>query len=106
MWTARRWRSFSPRRIQSGSFALVLDVDVRSALTTIQAPTLIVHRTADLDDETDTSAAEIAQFMAARIAGSRVLEVGRFDWLPFEEIGEFVVEAWEQRAVERRRGSR
>jgi class 3 adenylate cyclase len=80
-----------------------MDVDVRSALTTIQAPTLIVHRTADLDDETDTSAAEIARFMAAQIAGNRVLEVGRFDWLPFGEIGEFVVEAWEQRAVERRR---
>src|SRR5205807_537797 len=26
-----------------------------------------------------------------------------FDWLPFEQIGEFVVDAWEQRAVERRR---
>src|SRR5437588_9050693 len=80
-----------------------MDVDVRSALPTIQAPTLIVHRTADLDDETDTSAAEIARFMAAQIAGSRVLEVGRFDWLPFEEIADFVVDAWEQRAVERRR---
>ena len=80
-----------------------MDVDVRNALSTIQAPTLIVHRTADLDDETDTSAAEIARFMASQIAGSRLLEVGRFDWLPFGEIGEFVVDAWEQRAVERRR---
>ncbi len=80
-----------------------MDVDVRSALTTIQAPTLIVHRTADMDDEADTSAAEIARFMAAQIAGSRVLEVGRFDWLPYGEIAEFVVDAWEQRAVERRR---
>ena len=80
-----------------------MDVDVRSALSTIQAPTLIVHRTADLDDETNTSAAEIARFMTAQIAGSRELEVGRFDWLPFGEIGEFVVDAWEQRAVERRR---
>src|SRR5947208_13220307 len=53
-----------------------MDVDVRGALATIQAPTLIVHRTADLDDETDTSAAEIARFMAAQIAGSGVLEVG------------------------------
>ena len=80
-----------------------MDVDVRSALSTVQAPTLIVHRTADLDDETNTSAAEIARFTTAQIAGSRVLEVGRFDWLPFGEIGEFVVDAWEQRAVERRR---
>jgi pimeloyl-ACP methyl ester carboxylesterase len=80
-----------------------MDVDVRSAFATIQAPTLIVHRTADLDDEADTSAAEIARFMAAQIGGSSLLEVGRFDWLPYEEIAEFVVEAWEQRAVERRR---
>jgi pimeloyl-ACP methyl ester carboxylesterase len=80
-----------------------MDVDVRSALATIQAPTFIVHRTADLDDETDTSAADIARFMAGQVAGSRVLEVGRFDWLPFEEIAAFVVDAWEQRAVERRR---
>jgi pimeloyl-ACP methyl ester carboxylesterase len=78
-----------------------MDVDVRSALATIQAPTLIIHRTADLDDETDTSATDIARYMAANVTGSRVLEIGRFDWLPFTEIGDFVVDAWEQRAVER-----
>jgi pimeloyl-ACP methyl ester carboxylesterase len=80
-----------------------MDVDVRSVLPTIQAPTLIVHRTADLDDETDTSAAGIARYTASQIAGSRLLEVGRFDWLPFGDIAEFVVDAWEQRVVERRR---
>jgi class 3 adenylate cyclase len=80
-----------------------MDVDVRSALATIQAPTLIAHRPADLDDESDTSAVDIARYMAERIAGSRVLEVGRFDWLPYRDIAEFVVDAWEQRAVERRR---
>jgi pimeloyl-ACP methyl ester carboxylesterase len=78
-----------------------MDVDVRSALATIQAPTLIIHRTADLDDETDTTATDIARYMAANIAGSRVLEIGRFDWLPFAEIGDFVVDAWEQGAVDR-----
>lgn len=80
-----------------------MDVDVRGTLATIQAPTLIVHRAADLDDETDTSATDIAQYMTAHIAGSRVLQVGRFDWLPYREIADFVVDAWEQRAVERRR---
>jgi pimeloyl-ACP methyl ester carboxylesterase len=80
-----------------------MDVDVRSALVTIQAPTLIVHRTADLDEETDKSATDIARYMAGRIAGSRVLQVGRFDWLPYRDIAEFVVDAWERRAVERRR---
>ena len=80
-----------------------MDVDVRGALAAIQAPTLIVHRPADLDDEADTSAASDAQYMAAQIAGSRMLEVGRFDWLPYADVAEFVVDAWERRAVERRR---
>ncbi len=80
-----------------------MDIDVRSALATIQAPTLIIHRGADLDDETDTSAADISRYMAKQITGSRVVEVGRFDWLPYAEIAEFVAEAWERRAVERRR---
>ena len=80
-----------------------MDVDVRNALSTIQVPTLIVHRSADLDDERDTSATEIAQYMAARIPDSRVMEVGRFDWMPFKAIADFVVGAWERRVVERRR---
>ncbi len=80
-----------------------MDIDVRSALTTIQVPTLIIHRATDLDDEADRSAKEIASYMAERIADSRVLEVGRFDWLPYKEIADFVDVAWQQRAVERRR---
>ena len=80
-----------------------MDIDVRSALATIQAPTLIIHRGADLDDETDTSAAEISRYMAKQITDSRSVEVGRFDWLPYAEIAEFVADAWERRAVERRR---
>jgi len=80
-----------------------MDVDVRNALSTIQVPTLIVHRSADLDDERDTSATEIARYMAARIPDSRVMEVGRFDWMPFKAIADFVVGAWERRVVERRR---
>src|SRR5262245_35379046 len=80
-----------------------MDVDVRGALATIQVPTLIVHRSADLDDVADTSATEIAKYMAARIPDSRVLEVGRFDWMPYKEIADFVGGAWERRDVERRR---
>jgi pimeloyl-ACP methyl ester carboxylesterase len=80
-----------------------MDIDVRNALSTIQVPTLIVHRSADLDDENDTSAAEIARYMRDRISDSRLLEVGRFDWMPYKTIADFVVVAWERRAVERRR---
>jgi len=80
-----------------------MDIDVRGALSTIQVPTLIVHRSADMDDENDTSATEIARYMAARIPASRVMEVGRFEWMPYKAIADFVVDAWERRAVERRR---
>jgi class 3 adenylate cyclase len=80
-----------------------MDIDVRGALPTIQVPTLIVHRSADLDDDSDTSAREISRYMAARIPDSRVMEVGRFDWMPYKAIADFVVDAWERRAVERRR---
>jgi class 3 adenylate cyclase len=80
-----------------------MDIDVRGALSTIQVPTLIVHRSADLDDESDRSAAEISHYMAARIPDSRVMEVGRFDWMPYKAIAEFVVGAWAERSVERRR---
>jgi class 3 adenylate cyclase len=80
-----------------------MDIDVRSALAAIQVPTLIIHRAADLDDETDTSAKQIAHYMSERIAGSRLLEIGRFDWLPYKEIANFVSEAWEQRPAEARR---
>jgi pimeloyl-ACP methyl ester carboxylesterase len=80
-----------------------MDIDVRSALGAIQVPTLIIYRSADLDNETDTTADEIARFMADRIADSRLLEVGRFDWLPYNEIAGFVVDAWGQRVPERRR---
>jgi len=80
-----------------------MDVDVRSALATVQVPTLIIHRSADLDDESDTSAGEIARYMATQIPGSRVLEIGRFDWLPYAEVAQFVTDAWERRTVERRR---
>jgi class 3 adenylate cyclase len=80
-----------------------MDVDVRGTLATIQAPTLIIHRAADLDDETDKSAKDIARYLAEQIADSRLLEVGRFDWLPYGEIADFVVQAWEHRITERRR---
>jgi pimeloyl-ACP methyl ester carboxylesterase len=80
-----------------------MDIDVRGALSMIQVPTLIIHRTADLDDENDTTATAIAQYLAARIPDSRLMEVGRFEWMPFRAIAEFVGSAWEQRAIERRR---
>jgi class 3 adenylate cyclase len=80
-----------------------MDVDVRHVLPTIQAPTLIVYRTADIDDETDTSAARIGRYMEGQIAGSRTIQIGRFDWIPYAEIADFLASAWEDRSIERQR---
>src|SRR5262249_10203005 len=54
-----------------------MDIDVRSVLPTIQVPTLIAHRSADMDDATDTSATAIAHYMAEQIPDARVVEFGR-----------------------------
>ena len=80
-----------------------MDIDVRTVLSSIHVPTLIVHRAVDLEDEADTSATDIAHYMASRIPHSRVLEVPRFGWLPYRELAEFTLDAWEHQAVERRR---
>jgi pimeloyl-ACP methyl ester carboxylesterase len=80
-----------------------MDIDVRSVLSNIHVPTLIAHRSADLDDPTDTSATAIAHYMAGQIPDARVVEFGRFDGIPYEAFVEFTEEAWERRTKERRR---
>jgi class 3 adenylate cyclase len=80
-----------------------MDIDARTVLPSIHVPTLIAHRSADLEDEADPSALHIAQYMAERIPDSRVLQVGRFEWLPYAVIADFTADAWKRRALDRRR---
>jgi class 3 adenylate cyclase len=80
-----------------------MDIDVRSVLSTIHVPTLIAHRSADMDDPTDTSATGIAHYMAERIPDARVVEFGRFDSIPYGAVVEFTQDAWQRRASEPRR---
>jgi class 3 adenylate cyclase/pimeloyl-ACP methyl ester carboxylesterase len=80
-----------------------MDIDVRSVLSTIHIPTLIAHRSADMDDPTDTSATAIANYIAEQIPDARVVEFGRFDRMPYDAVFEFTQEAWQRRANEPRR---
>ena len=54
------------------------DIDVREALATIQAPTLILHRSGDRALSVDG-----ARYMAARIPGAKLIELPGEDHLPF-----------------------
>jgi class 3 adenylate cyclase len=80
-----------------------MDIDVRSVLSTIHVPSLIAHRSADMDDPTDTSATGIARYMAEQIPDARVVEFGRFDGIPYGAVVEFTQDAWQRRAIEPRR---
>src|SRR5262249_1605810 len=66
----------------------------------IHVPTLIVHRSADQIDAGDTSATEIARYMAERMPNARTHEVPRDAWeqgeLLSDPLMEFLDEAWAQ----------
>jgi pimeloyl-ACP methyl ester carboxylesterase len=67
-------------------------IDIREILPTIQAPTLVLHRTGDLDSKVDEG-----RYIAARIPGARFVELSGDDHVPWidpdqvvDEIEEFL----------------
>jgi class 3 adenylate cyclase len=67
-------------------------IDIRAILPTIQAPTLVLHRTGDLDSKVDEG-----RYIASRIPGARFLELAGDDHVPWidadqvvDEVEEFV----------------
>jgi len=61
---------------------IVADTDVRDVLSSVQAPTLLIHRT---DDQVEPI--EQARYIAERVAGARLLELGGRDHLwPIDDI--------------------
>jgi class 3 adenylate cyclase len=80
------------------------EIDIREVLPSIQVPTLILHRTGDLDMDVGG-----ARYMASRIAGAKYLELPGDDHLPFvgdqeailDEIEEFLTGARRQAALDR-----
>jgi class 3 adenylate cyclase/pimeloyl-ACP methyl ester carboxylesterase len=80
------------------------EIDIREVLPSIQVPTLILHRTGDLDMDVGG-----ARYMASRIAGAKYLELPGNDHLPFvgdqaailDEIEEFLTGARHQADLDR-----
>jgi pimeloyl-ACP methyl ester carboxylesterase len=79
-WLQRRGRaSLSP----AGARDLILMnsmADVRALLPSVQCPTLVLHRTGDLDADVDEG-----RYLAAHIPGARFVELPGDDHVPFVE---------------------
>lgn len=97
----RRWLQTYIRRSASPGAALALakmntQIDVRDVLPTVRVPTLVMHRTGDLDAKV-----EEGRYIAERIPGARFLELPGGDHLPWigdqdsvvDEIEEFLTGA-------------
>jgi class 3 adenylate cyclase len=76
-----------------------MDVDVRAVLPAVRVPTLIIHRSGDVERPGDTSAADTARFIAERIPDARTLVADEAmlpeDVLRRPEVIGFLREAWE-----------
>jgi pimeloyl-ACP methyl ester carboxylesterase len=90
-WAARARAAASPGAARDLILMNSL-IDIREILPTIQVPTLVLHRTGDLD-----SRAEEGRYIAERIAGARFVELPGDDHVPWidpdqvvDEIEEFV----------------
>src|SRR5262249_57633620 len=83
--------------------AMNRDIDVRPVLPAIHVPTLLMHRSADAPDASETGDEPMARYMAERIPHPEVVEVApRGHWheamlLPLQP---FLEKAWQ--AHERR----
>jgi pimeloyl-ACP methyl ester carboxylesterase len=86
-WYQRRGRaSLSPAAARD----LILmnsKADVRHALSTVQCPTLVLHRTGDLDSQVDEG-----RYVASRIPGARFVELSGDDHMPAVRPDEIVDE--------------
>jgi class 3 adenylate cyclase len=65
---ARQWRSALTPRAAGALWRTLLDVDVRDALSSVQAPTLILHAT-----ESDIVPFSHAEYLADHIAGAQLV---------------------------------
>jgi len=105
----REWWARYLRMSASPGAALALgrmnaEIDIRDVLPSIRVPTLILHRTGDLDMDVGG-----ARYMASRIAGAKYIELPGDDHLPFvgdqeqilDEIEEFLTGARRQADLDR-----
>jgi class 3 adenylate cyclase/pimeloyl-ACP methyl ester carboxylesterase len=100
--------AFSPGALKAMA-AMNRDIDVRPVLPAIQAPTLLMHRSADAPDAAETGDEPMAKYMAERIPQAEVVEVGpRGYWHeamlpPLEPFLERAWQAHERRQTESHR---
>jgi len=105
----REWWARYLRMSASPGAALALgrmnaEIDIREVLPSIRVPTLILHRTGDLDMDVGG-----ARYMASRIAGAKYIELPGDDHLPFvgdqeailDEIEEFLTGARQHAELDR-----
>lgn len=89
-WFQRRGRAaLSP----SGARDLILmnsKADVRDLLSSVQCPTLVLHRTGDLDSSVDEG-----RYIAERIPGARFVELAGEDHIPWDDPDQIVDEVEE-----------
>jgi class 3 adenylate cyclase len=93
-WAARARASASPGAARDLILMNSL-IDVRPVLSTVQAPTLVMHRTGDLDSSVDEG-----RYVAGHIPGARFVELAGNDHVPWidadqvvDEIEEFLTGA-------------
>jgi class 3 adenylate cyclase/dienelactone hydrolase len=85
-WAARAHAAASP----GAAAALILmnsEIDVRHVLPTIGVPTLVLHRSGDLDSRVDEG-----RYIAARIPGARFVELPGIDHVPWIDADQVVDE--------------
>ena len=95
-WAGRYMRLSAPPAAATRMYRWVLQVDVRSVLPSIQAPTLIVHRA-----ENRHYRAPMGRYLGQHIPGARYVELPGADWYPpfvnaepvLDEIEEFLTGA-------------
>jgi len=105
----REWWARYLRMSASPGAALALgrmnaEIDIREVLPSIRVPTLILHRTGDLDMDVGG-----ARYIASRIAGAKYIELPGDDHLPFvgdqeailDEIEEFLTGARQHAELDR-----
>jgi class 3 adenylate cyclase len=66
------------------------NADIRDVLPSVQCPTLVLHRTGDLDASVDEG-----RYIAARVPGARFVELSGDDHVPFDDPDQILDEAEE-----------
>jgi class 3 adenylate cyclase len=106
-----RWRRLSA---SPGAYIALrrmnMDVDVRAVLPAVHVPTLIIHRAGNVERPGDTSATDIARFLAGRIPNARTLEI-ESSLLPqyvagAPEVIAFLTDAWERHRAQHQEPTR